>query len=99
MIELGPHAEGTILPVRARPGARANQLRAQQDGMLRVCVTQSPERGKANQAIIALLSKSLSLRKSQIDLIAGATSPRKRFLVRGITAAELHQRIAAALES
>jgi len=93
MIELQPHAEGTILPVRAQPGAHHNEIRGEQDGMLKVCVTQSPEKGKANKALIALLSKSLSLRKSQLELIAGETSQQKRLLVRGVTPEELSKRI------
>jgi len=60
---------------------------------LKVCVTQSPEKGKANKALIALLSKSLSLRKSQLELIAGETSQQKRLLVRGVTPEELSKRI------
>ena len=97
MIALQSHPEGTILPVRAQPAARRNEIRDTQDGMLRVCVTQSPEKGKANKALIALLSKSLGLRKSQLELIAGETSPQKRFLVRGITPEELAERIEQAL--
>jgi len=96
---LQPHAEGTILPVRAQPAARRNEIRGGQDGMLKVCVTQSPERGKANKAIIALLSKLLSLKKSQIELIAGATSPKKRLLIRDITPEELSARIAGLLQA
>jgi hypothetical protein len=97
MIEFQPHAEGVILPVRAQPGARRNELRGAQDGMLKVCVTQSPEKGKANKALAALLGKALGLRNSQVELIAGETSPQKRFLIRGVTAEELSRRIAAAL--
>jgi uncharacterized protein len=93
MIDLQPHADGTILPVRAQPGARRNEVRGEQDGMLKVCVTQSPEKGKANKALIELLSKALGLRKSQVELIAGETSHSKRFLVREITPAELSARI------
>ena len=56
MIDLKPHAEGVILPVRAQPGSRRNEIRGEQNGFLKVCVTQSPEKGKANKAIAALLS-------------------------------------------
>ncbi|HYW81016.1 MAG TPA: DUF167 domain-containing protein [Thermoguttaceae bacterium] len=93
MIELEPHASGTILPVRAQPGARRNEIRGEQDGMLKVSVTQAPEKGKANKALIGLLSKQLSLRKSQLELIAGETSSKKRFLVSEITPDVLAQRI------
>ena len=92
-IALEPHPEGAILPVRAHAGARRNEIRGEQNGMLRVSVTQAPEKGKANKALIAVLSKGLSLKKSQIELISGATSPEKRFLVREVTTDQLRERI------
>jgi uncharacterized protein (TIGR00251 family) len=98
MIELKPHPHGTILPVRAQPGARKNEIRGEQDGMLKVSVTQPPEKGKANQALIALLSKSLSLRRSQLELIAGETSRQKQLLVRDVTPEDLSHRIERFLE-
>jgi uncharacterized protein len=93
LIALQPHPEGTILPVRAQPGAKRNEIRGEQDGMLKVCVAQSPEKGKANKAVIELMAKSLGLKKSQIELLSGATSHQKRFLIRGITPEELGQKL------
>ena len=61
--------------------------------MLKVCVTQSPEKGKANKAVIELMAKSLGLRKSQIELLSGETSHQKRFLIRDITPEELAQKL------
>ena len=98
MIALEPHPEGTILPVRARPAARRDEIRGEQDGMLKVSVTQIAEKGRANKALVAVLSKRLSLRKSQIDLMSGATSSHKRFLVRGVSAEELAERIHQSLQ-
>ncbi len=95
MIALELHPEGTVLPVRAHPGARRSEVRGGQDGMLKVSVTQVAEKGKANKALVALLARQLSLRKSQIVLIAGETASRKRFLIREITVEELAERIAA----
>jgi uncharacterized protein len=97
MIALERHPEGTVLPVRAQPGARRNEIRGEQQGALKVSVTQSPDKGKANKALTALLAQALSLRKSQLELIAGETSHQKRFLVREITPEELAQRIAQVL--
>jgi uncharacterized protein len=94
---LEPHADGTILPIRAHPGGRRNEIRGVQDGMLKVSVTQAPEKGKANKAVIELLAKKLGLKKSQIELIAGETSHQKRLLVRGIKSDELAERIGRAL--
>jgi uncharacterized protein YggU (UPF0235/DUF167 family) len=52
MLSIEPHPEGAILPVRAQPGARRKEIRGEQDGALKVCVTQSPEKGKANKALV-----------------------------------------------
>jgi uncharacterized protein YggU (UPF0235/DUF167 family) len=86
-----------MLPVRAHAGGRRNGIAGQQDGMLKVSVTQAAEKGKANRAILGVLCDELSLRKSQVELLAGDTSPQKRFLVRDLPMEELRQRIDAAL--
>jgi len=61
-------------------------------------VTQVAEKGKANKALIDLLSKALGLRKSQIELIGGATASQKRLLIRGIDLESLRQRIQQLLD-
>jgi hypothetical protein len=93
MIDLEPHAEGSILPVRAHAGARRNEIRGEHDGALRVAVTQAPEKGKANKAIAELLAKEIAVRKSQVELLSGETSAQKRFLVRGLSPEELSARL------
>lgn len=95
MIELESHEGGVILPVRAQPGSRKSELRAEQDGSLKVAVTQVAEKGKANKAIVVLLSKQLGFRKSQIELIAGETSAQKRFLIREASVEQLRAAIDA----
>ncbi|MEX2140276.1 MAG: DUF167 domain-containing protein [Pirellulales bacterium] len=96
MIAIEPHAEGVVLPVRAQPGSRANGLRGEHRGALKVSVTQVAEKGKANQAIVELLAKTLAVRRSQIELVSGQTSPQKKFLIRGITVEQLRERLSAA---
>ncbi len=91
MINLEPHPRGVVLPVRAHAGARRNAILGEREGALRVAVTAVPEKGKANRAMIDLLSKSLGVAKSSIELIAGETSPQKRFLVSGITTQALQE--------
>jgi len=98
MIQLEPHAEGSILPVRAHAGARRNEIRGEHDGALRVAVTQAPEKGKANKAIAAFLAEELAVRKSQVELLSGETSSQKRFLIRGLAPEELQTRLARLLD-
>lgn len=93
-IQLTAHENGVILPVRAHAGARRNELRAGDDGLLRVSVTQAPDKGKANKAIVELLARELGLKRSQIELLAGQTAAQKRFLIRDISQQELAGRLA-----
>ena len=96
-IELADHPQGVVLPVRAQPGASKTGIRGEHAGMLKVAVTQVAEKGKANEALIDALADGLGLRRSQIELIAGQFQPQKRFLIRGMSRANLNARLQAAL--
>ena len=97
MIAVTEHAAGLVLPVRAQPGARRNGVQGEQAGALKVAVTAPPQDGRANEALAEVLRAALGLKRSQLELAAGATSRDKRFLVRGLARAELERRLAALL--
>ena len=92
---LTPHPEGVVLLVRALPGSKSNGIRGVQDGALKVSVTQIPEKGKANKVVRKVLADALGLRASQLELIAGETTPLKKFLIRDAETAFLQQKIDA----
>lgn len=89
--------DGVLLPVQAQPRARKNMLAGWHAGRLKVHITQAPEKGKANQALLKLLVKELDLKRSQIELVSGETASLKLFRIEGVTAEELLSRIAHAL--
>jgi uncharacterized protein (TIGR00251 family) len=93
MIVIESHAEGAVLHVRAQPGSRANAIRRERQGALKVSVTQVAEKGKANDALLDVLAKALGVRRSQVRLIRGQTSPQKRVLICGITVAKLREKL------
>ena len=93
MLELESRDDGVILTVKARAGARQNAIRGVEAGALKVYVTQVAEKGKANRAIIDLISKKLKIPKSQIELVAGQTNSKKKLLLRGFSADELVERL------
>src|SRR5690348_2423084 len=97
MVEFLPTAGGVIIPVHAQPGARKNGITGIHAGRLKVAVTQAPEKGRANQALIKLLAELLDLKRSQISLVAGATSNHKKFLISGVDMATLQARLLALL--
>ncbi|HBT77447.1 MAG TPA: DUF167 domain-containing protein [Planctomycetaceae bacterium] len=88
-LPLETRPEGLVLTVTAQPGSRRNEVRRDRDGSIKVSVTQIPERGKANKVVIEYLAEYLGLRKSQLELIAGETSRRKRILLRDVDEARL----------
>ncbi|MGC4408917.1 DUF167 domain-containing protein [Rhizobium rosettiformans] len=55
------------------------------DGLahLKARVTAVPEKGKANKALVALLSKSLKVPKSMITVVSGETSRQKILRIEG----------------
>ncbi len=69
------------IQIKATPNARAQTLKSEvlEDGsrLYRVSVTATPENGKANKAVIKLLSKEFGLPKSAFTIIRGETSREK----------------------
>lgn len=94
-----PVAHGLRLAVRLQPGAGKSAVggpEARADGgeVLRAWVTEAPEGGKANAALIALLAKTWRLPKGAFEIVSGRTGRNKTLLVAGDTAA-LQAKLAA----
>ena len=99
MIHVTEHAEGSILVVRALPGARRNSIMGEVGGAVKIAVSASPDKGKANQAIIEVLREILGVKSSQVELLSGFTSRQKRFLIRGCSKPNLEARLSSLQES
>lgn len=72
--------EGAEIAVRVTPKASRDRILVEDD-TIRVYVTTVPEDGKANKAVVKLLSKALGVPKTRLDLIRGATSRDKVFRI------------------
>lgn len=73
--------DSAYLRVHATPGAKRQLVGGLHDCALRVSVTAPADQGKANQAIIAALAKSLQIKPRQIELASGSTHRRKIFRI------------------
>jgi len=72
-------SEKQTITVKLTPGAKQNKVIGWEEDLfgdrtLKVQVTAIPEKGKANKALIALLSKHWKVPKSSITIIRGETS-------------------------
>ena len=65
--------------LRVKVKVRAKQDRAERsiDGSYKVWVKAVPENGKANRAVIGVLSEHLNISKSKISMLSGQTSSEK----------------------
>lgn len=96
-IDLQETSRGVLLGIRAQPGTRRNTIVGVHDACLKIAVTAAADKGKANEAIVALLADELGIARSQIAIVAGAASRQKKVAIGDIDVDELARRIARVL--
>jgi len=67
----------TRLRLRVSPKAKRNAVAGWHGDALKVSVTAVPERGRANDAVVALLAEALGVAPSSIEVVSGAASKDK----------------------
>ncbi len=63
--------------IKVIPKSSQSKIEKMEDGSYKVWVTVVPEKGKANQAVVKLLSKYFKVAKSQIEIVGGKTAREK----------------------
>lgn len=64
--------------VKVVPGASKTRFAGLYDNMVKIRISAAPEKGKANKELIAFLAKQLGLKKNDIEILSGTTSPVKK---------------------
>ena len=77
-------SESLKLTVYVQPGARETAIVGWVDDELRVRIAAPPVNGKANEALIGLLAKTLGVPKSSVRIQRGESSRRKLVAVDGL---------------
>ena len=85
----------TRLEIRVQPRSSRNEVVVSEEGQVRVRVTAAPEGGKANEAVIVLLSDLLRVAKSNIVLVKGHTGRDKTLIIEGLARSEVLSRLSA----
>ena len=93
ILQLRESKHGLTFDIQVTPHAASAQIVGVQDGMLKIKVTALPVDGAANEACTKLLAKVFALKKSQMEIFAGAKSRKKTVLVKDINRAELEIKI------
>lgn len=84
---------GVRFRVKVQARARRTELGGEHDGAVRIRVTAPPVEGRANEAVVELLSLHLRVPKSSIRIVAGERAPLKTVEVAGLNAATVAERL------
>ena len=89
------HTDGPDVTFVAKvvPGSSKTAVVGILDHMIKVKVAAPPEKGKANQCLIAFLAKKLGLRKKAVGIVMGQGNPIKHVRVTGISAETLRKKL------
>lgn len=79
----------TEFNVRIIPRSSRNEIAGKEGSAYRIKVTSPPVDGKANKALITLLSKILKTPKKNIEIISGEKSRNKRIRINGVSDNEI----------
>lgn len=77
---------GAVLAVKVVPGSSRDKLAGVLGDSLKITTSAPPEKGKANQAVAALLARALGVDKRSVELVSSPSNPRKEFRIAGLSA-------------
>ena len=86
------------LRVRVAPGAARPGIVGRYGSAWKVRVSAPAERGRANDALVDVLSDALDLPRAGIEIVSGLSAREKVVALRGITEAEAATRLDSAAE-
>lgn len=89
-LEITTLDQGVRLRVRVAPKAARARIVGEHGGALKVAVTEAPERGKANAAVIELLARTIGVPRRNVAIVSGETSQDKVVEIYGVNAQALH---------
>ena len=95
MIWLRESGDGVVLSLHIQPGAKKTEISGIHGDALKIRLAAPPVDGKANDALLAFIAKTLGIPKSRVHLLSGQASRSKRVAVTGLTPADIESRVQA----
>jgi uncharacterized protein (TIGR00251 family) len=78
---LSAGGDGVLLQISAMPNAKRTEVDGLHDGALRVRLAAPPIEGRANEALVAWIAKSLGVARRDVELLRGESSRRKQVAI------------------
>jgi uncharacterized protein len=90
---------GSAIAIRVTPRASGNKItEVLDDGTVKIHLAAAPVDNEANEQLIVFLSEVLSIAKSRIEIVAGATGRDKLVSVLDMDNETVHQRLLAHMD-
>lgn len=83
----------TKLSLKVYPNAPRNEVIGFAEGVLRVRVAAAPVKGKANQELLAFLSRILGISRDDLTITRGHTSRNKTVAVASLSQKEILEKL------
>ncbi|CAG0975319.1 hypothetical protein RHDC4_01548 [Rhodocyclaceae bacterium] len=80
-------SDGVMLTLHIQPGAKKTEVAGLHGDALKIRLAAPPVDGKANEALVAFVAKTLGVSKASVELVSGQTSRAKRLRVAGVAPA------------
>jgi len=84
-------SEGTVISVRVVPRSSLEEITRDAEGVWKVKLTAPALEGRANEALISMLSKRLGIRKSAVQIISGEKARLKRVKIAGLDGGRIEE--------
>lgn len=88
---------GVVFSVKVVPASSRTAISGLLDGTLKIKVKAPPQKGRANDCLIDFLAKQLGVKKSNIRIITGQTSPIKKVQVLGLSSETVVEKLIPAV--
>lgn len=82
-----------LLRVKVAPGASRDAILGWLGDVLKVSVSAPPDKGRANDAVVALIAARLALPRRAVSVAGGLASPRKQLRIEGLADDEVRRRL------
>jgi len=96
---LKAHGDLIHLHVKAHPRSSKNEIGDALGNELKIKITAPPVDSAANEALVHFLADTLRCSRGAVQLVRGQTSRHKVIAIRGLSAAEIHLRLAGNAEN
>jgi len=88
---------GATFKVKVHPRGKKNAITGEVGDALKLALTAPPVEGRANEACVIFLAEVLNVSRSSVTIAAGESSRNKVICVRALSAAQIEEKLQAAL--